>query len=96
MEKEALKPRECPKPKPSKVPKPPEVNCYTSSGELENKRFGNLVVGLDVSNRYADYTHRYLCVCDCGNEIVVKARSLSAGRITMCGVCAAKKGTLWK
>lgn len=52
------------------------------------KRFGKLVV-----QKYAgkwDGLHRWLCICDCGNETVVGQADLKSGHTKSCG-CRQKK-----
>lgn len=47
------------------------------------QRFGNLTV-----QRYAgkwEGVHRWLCICDCGNETVVSQTALQSGKIKSCG-----------
>lgn len=51
--------------------------------DYAGKRFGKLVV-----RRYAgkwEGLHRWLCVCDCGNETVVGQTALQSGKTKSCG-----------
>lgn len=54
--------------------------------DLTGQRFGRLkvlsLVGKDESNRY-----QYLCECDCGNQIIVRASSLTSKNTKSCGQC---------
>ena len=59
------------------------------SMDLTGMRFGNLVVtgkAEGLQDRY--YTWR--CCCDCGNEIVVNTKNLTAHRTTHCGCKSSK------
>ena len=51
--------------------------------DLTGKRFGRLTVVERVDNK--DDAVRYLCRCDCGNEVVVRAASLMANFTKSCG-----------
>lgn len=51
--------------------------------DFVGKRFGKLVVRNYAGKR--DGLHRWLCVCDCGNETVVGQTSLQSGRTKSCG-----------
>ena len=57
---------------------------------LVGKRFGNLVV-VSKNTEIHDWRARWNCVCDCGNEIVARADSLTSGQKTSCGCQAHKK-----
>lgn len=57
---------------------------------LIGKRFGNLVV-ISENTDIHDWRARWNCVCDCGNEIVVRADSLMSGEKLSCGCNAPKK-----
>lgn len=52
--------------------------------ELIGKRFGRLMV-IDEYDRPYSGAYRYLCKCDCGNEVVVWGCSLRAGHSRSCG-----------
>jgi hypothetical protein len=59
-------------------------------GELIGKRFGYLEV-IGYACLLAESKQKlYLCRCDCGNEKLIVASSLKAGRTKSCG-CYAKK-----
>lgn len=50
--------------------------------DLKDKKFGKLlVVELDHTNKYA----YWLCICDCGNEKIVRGDYLSGGLVKSCG-----------
>lgn len=51
--------------------------------ELTGQRFGRLVVEsfYDIQNRNT----RWLCKCDCGNEIIVVGKALKYGDVKSCG-----------
>jgi hypothetical protein len=51
---------------------------------LTSKRFGRLVA-LKFHSRTAGRHHRWLCICDCGNHVVVTANSLRTGNTQSCG-----------
>lgn len=54
------------------------------------KRFGRLVV-----QKYAgkwEGLHRWLCLCDCGNETVVGQTALQSGKTRSCGCMGASAG----
>ena len=51
---------------------------------MEGKIFTRLtVVALD--RRDAKYNKYWLCACECGNEVIVRADALTAGRTQSCG-----------
>lgn len=52
------------------------------------KRFGRLVVQKYVGKW--EGMHRWLCICDCGNETVVRQTGLQSGKTKSCG-CRQKK-----
>ena len=60
--------------------------------ELIGKRFGRLVV-IDEYDRPYSGAYRYLCKCDCGNEVVVWGCSLRAGHSRSCG-CYKRETTI--
>lgn len=56
----------------------------TGSGEdLTGRRFGRLTVSSEVERRNSK--RRWLCLCDCGNEVVVLQSSLTRGYTRSCG-----------
>lgn len=60
--------------------------------DLTNKRFGKLsVVGLFGKDRRGEY--RWLCRCECGNEVVVLGSHLRKGDTVSCG-CVMKTTNL--
>lgn len=52
--------------------------------DLSGQRFGRLTVIKRAENS-KDGGARWLCKCDCGNEIIVKAGSLKSGNTQSCG-----------
>lgn len=61
--------------------------CYHEdkiSKNLRSKKFGRLLV-LDKVGKNKDNALLWKCVCDCGNEVVVKGRCLIAGNTKSCG-----------
>jgi hypothetical protein len=52
--------------------------------DLTGKRFGYLVVQ-SIQTPKAGPHHRWLCICDCGNTVVVLGPSLREGRTKSCG-----------
>lgn len=57
--------------------------------DLTGKRFGRLVV-IEEDNFIKYDRPRWLCRCDCGKEVVVRANSLRRGGTMSCG-CAKKE-----
>ena len=57
---------------------------------LMNKQFGRLIV-LEKSNlgRY-----KWLCLCDCGNEVTVTTSSLRSGNTKSCGCLHKEKSSV--
>lgn len=56
------------------------------------KRFNNLVV-LSQSNKKDKTNHlKYLCLCDCGNTVIVLGSSLRNGHTKSCGCLKIKHG----
>lgn len=61
--------------------------------EISNKRFGLLVV-LEQTEKLGKDTHRaWLCLCDCGNTVVVRGYQLTGGQKTHCG-CQTKSNII--
>ncbi|MBQ0037231.1 MAG: hypothetical protein KBS74_01015 [Clostridiales bacterium] len=54
------------------------------TGDLTGERFGNLTV-LEKAEGLRDRYYTWHCCCDCGNEIVVNTKNLTAHRTTHCG-----------
>lgn len=52
---------------------------------LENQRFGRLVVIEDDGTRTSSKRILWLCRCDCGNTAHVRADHLKSGKIRSCG-----------
>lgn len=64
---------------------------------LKGKRFGKLVVKEQVGSiREQSGTLRtaWLCLCDCGNEVVVKTRELISGNTHSCGCLSQSYGSV--
>lgn len=63
--------------------------CRKEKYNLTGKRFGKLlVIKRDGEYRYKNCggtIPKYLCKCDCGNEVYVLANSLRSGNQTSCG-----------
>lgn len=55
--------------------------------ELSGERFGNLTV-LEKAEGLRDGYYTWRCRCDCGNEIIVNTKNLTAHRTTHCGCMA--------
>lgn len=61
--------------------------------DLTNKRFFNLLV-LEQANKIEKDKHRaWLCLCDCGNTVVVRGYQLTSGKKTHCG-CQTKSNII--
>lgn len=53
--------------------------------EMKGKRFGLLTVVLRAENQPPSRMARWKCVCDCGEETIVRGSHLRSGRILSCG-----------
>ncbi|WP_414150297.1 hypothetical protein ACIZ62_12795 [Acetobacterium carbinolicum] len=53
--------------------------------DLNNKRFGHLIVLEQAPKIGNDHHLVWLCQCDCGNTIVVRGFQLTTGKKTHCG-----------
>lgn len=53
--------------------------------DLTGQRFGRLVVIKRESNYNKNRSARWLCVCDCGNQTIVRSGSLFNGGTKSCG-----------
>ena len=63
-------------------------DTYTDYEDLTGKKFNRLTVIKRVDDDFASNGHRifkYLCRCDCGNEIITTASHLRAGHTKSCG-----------
>ena len=58
-------------------------SCYWGS-EPEGARFGSLVVLRRPVNKPLKY-HQNLCMCDCGNVLIVTTHMLETGKTADCG-----------
>lgn len=63
--------------------------------DFTGKRFGKLVV-IEEAERSPNHISRWVCLCDCGNNVVVLSSNLVAKRTNSCG-CGKKsfKVTNW-
>lgn len=61
--------------------------------ELNGQRFGRLVVLKYAGDEYIgkDNNSRYVCKCDCGNEVIVGANKLKIGHTKSCGCLQKEK-----
>ena len=59
---------------------------------LVGERFGKLVAVKEEAELYDSFDHRrfYRCVCDCGNEVIVRYDRLKDGSKTSCGCVGGK------
>jgi hypothetical protein len=60
---------------------------------LANDRFGKLVVVTEAKRGRSGQT-RWLCKCDCGNEVVVTTGNLRSGNTKSCG-CGKRDSSTW-
>lgn len=60
-------------------------NKYEKSVGLEGQRFGKLVAIEMIPADEEHHETRYLCQCDCGNQITVRSAILKNGTKTHCG-----------
>lgn len=60
-----------------------ERTSQANSCDLIGQRFGNLVVLQQVKSE--NHRSKWLCQCDCGNMVEVKARELQSGDTKSCG-----------
>ena len=58
--------------------------CEKAAMELAGKRFGRLTVIERVQNSKSCKT-RWLCKCDCGNNVIVVGSNLKSGNTESCG-----------
>lgn len=62
--------------------------------DLTGERFGSLTV-IEYSPRKVSKKHRqahWICLCDCGNILLVRSDNLREGRSTQCSVCRRQGG----
>ena len=59
--------------------------CASNKLHLENQRYGHLVVVSEVLHNNKNRITKWLCKCDCGNEIIVNSPYLRNGVKTHCG-----------
>ena len=72
-----------------------KIKTLRRFNNLIGKRFGNLIVTtgpLDVINEkeWSKKQRKWLCKCDCGNEVIRVTNQLNKGAATSCG-CLSKK-----
>lgn len=53
--------------------------------DIIGKRFGKLTVISRSTIRDKKHNYKYLCRCDCGNEVLVRISSLTCGNTKSCG-----------
>ena len=53
--------------------------------DLSGRRFGRLAVICRIEQERQSHGSFYKCICDCGNEIVVKGNALVTGNTMSCG-----------
>ena len=51
----------------------------------KGQRFGRLIVEAEVSAFFSDKRRRFLCLCDCGQHVVVELSRLTSGYVKSCG-----------
>jgi hypothetical protein len=75
----------------AKVSCPPDCTCARHSAPAGRRRtqvgdrYGRLVVLADAPLRLPDRMRRYLCRCECGNEVDVSGGHLRNGHTQSCG-----------
>lgn len=52
--------------------------------DLSGKRFGRLIV-MNLHSKTDSGTYKWMCLCDCGNEVAVRRNNLSSGDAMSCG-----------
>jgi hypothetical protein len=65
-----------------------ELDTIRSSTDLSGQRFSRLTVisrADDIMNKNGTTAARWKCVCDCGNETIVRAQALKNGSVKSCG-----------
>ena len=65
-----------------------ELDTIRSSTDLSGQRFGRLTVisrADDIVNKNGTLAPRWKCVCDCGNETIVRTQGLKSGSAKSCG-----------
>jgi len=58
--------------------------------DLTGERFGQLIA-IRIAGKNKQGTYRWLCLCDCGNEHIVKVASLREGKTRSCGCLSENK-----
>ena len=66
---------------------------YKLRNDLTGQRFGRLVV-LERAENIIQHRTVYKCLCDCGNEVIVRSDSLTSGRTQSCGCLQKEKVTI--
>lgn len=62
--------------------------------DLTNQRFGKLVVKYKIETENRNISRKWLCQCDCGNEIIVTTNRLRSGQVNSCGCLKHSVGEL--
>lgn len=62
--------------------------------DLTNQRFGKLVVKYRIDTKNRNISRKWLCQCDCGNEVIVNANRLRSGQVNSCGCLKQSVGEL--
>lgn len=65
----------------------PTIKNVRNKEELIGRRFGRLLVERYAGDEYIgkDNNSRYVCLCDCGNTVIVGAGKLKSGHTQSCG-----------
>ena len=66
---------------------------YKLRNDLTGQRFGRLLV-LERAETVTEHRTVYKCLCDCGNEVIVRSDSLTSGRTQSCGCLQKEKVTI--
>lgn len=59
--------------------------------DLTNNKYGRLIV-VSYAGKTKDRHSKWLCKCDCGNEVIISGNSLTRGHTQSCG-CLQKERT---
>ena len=71
--------------------------CKSShTQDLQGRRFSSLICIDPVEGRAKDGSIRWLCECDCGENVIVSSNKLMMNHTTSCGCAASKGGILSK
>ena len=58
--------------------------------DLTGEKFGRLVI-IEIANKNKRGNYKWICLCDCGKEVVVVGHSIRRGHTKSCG-CLQKEG----